>query len=851
MPNSQVLELRPDSAQSVLDILLDFEEEVKEALKQSKIIDFEPEPTNSPSSEKYLRLNIPQGPEKVIERCLALKLLREKVKQQHHLTHDERLFILFTMLAFAGGEGEKTVHELMQQASDYDFKRTQYFIDHAKHRAYKPFLCQKAQAKGICPLADPCPAVGDYRTPLGTVTGFNAANRAKVRPMVGAITTTLVTGTIEEIRHELPEITYKYLRDHEDKALLIQTDPGVGKTTTIAKAITNLPKDLSYIKRIFWAGQRHDMYDEVAEHIPNLKQILPKIGSDQADPDKNPEKYGLCGLDEKRKQLRTLRDKGWSEIETEKVCLDCYYGPKNCDYFQQWSHTGSFFAPQQHLVTSRIQKNKLRCDLIVVDEDPANVFDGETIVTQHDIDKMTEFLQDRKFAHTELMIRFLDNLRRSIASHKKLTQGHELLKTFDDKIRLQSGVDPSQLDMLSDDIKPQLPEGLHELINSINKTRFWIDWASFIEIADPKQLPKNWLAPLFKAIEQEKLLFGVKHNSRIYVKKQETQMVLGIFDTEIFNPENVPIIFLDATADPDTYRRIINRELVHIVHRVPLKNKIYQLIDGEYPKQSIMPNTPWSQRARNKLLKFTKAIIERGQKTLVVSTKDFHEMHLVKHLKHARLKRKYYTGYYRNLRGSNDYEKCDQVVLIGVALPNMAEIHIREQARRLQEDYISDETVKQYHQYGQSKLEGQTRVYEDERMNRVLEQHREYEMEQAIFRIRPLQNPEKKIWILSSIPLPLEANIKIINGEELSTILGLDMNKKHDRILRRMISSAKKILNEKVNKEFTVRRLANTAKVAEKTVRTYSKSICDAIPGLEKVHGGFKYNPPEIENPFE
>ena len=139
---------------------------------------------------------------------------------------------------------------------------------------------------------------------------------------------------------------------------------------------------------------------------------------------------------------------------------------------------------------------------------------------------------------------------------------------------------------------------------------------AFIELADPDNLPKNWLETLFKAVKQQKLVFDIEHNSQLHVKKQKGQMVLGIRESKTFNNPDIPIVCLDANADLPVYKRLLNRQIVHIYRKIKMTNPIYHLTDGEYPMQSIVSDNEKSRPTRMKLLRFTKAIIEKGENTL-------------------------------------------------------------------------------------------------------------------------------------------------------------------------------------------------------------------------------------------
>ena len=846
LSNTHLWNLKPDSHEIVSDALESFAGELQEAMAHSRLYQVEAEPTNNPTAETYLRKNIAEGPKKVIERCAAMGELIKKAMKQRHLNHEERLFILFNMIAF-GGDGVAAVHDIIKQLSDYDFSKTQYFIDHAKARNYKSYLCETAQEKGLCPLSEACDAVGRYRTPLGVVMGFDADNRAKIQPVLGDLKPAFESGTIEEIRKELFEMLNRYLRETPEKALLIQTDPGVGKTVTIAKALADLPDDLKHYKKIFWAGQRHDMFEEVAKYIPDIKQILPKIGEDEDFPNSSPAKRGLCSVEENRYKLKMMREKGWPELETQKVCLDCHIGVKNCDYFKQWNHSGSFFAPHQHLVTRKIQENTINVDLLVIDESPFNVFDVETVITRDDIDALKDFITANKFTQYKLIIPLLESLRRTIGECKKLTEGHELIQKWDDRFWQYHEAQPNQLDIEGKPPKRLLEAGIHHRINQINQSKFWLKWEAFIEMAAPEDLPKNWLPLLFKIIDYEKFLFGLEYNSRMLVKKQGNQFVLALIDSKKFSlADDTPVIFLDASANIFFYQRLVDRELVHIIRRIRMRNPVIQLIDGEYPKQSLVIQYKNSkkQSTSDKIVRLVKAVINRGECTLVISTKEFIEKRLRKALKTARLKGGYEIGHYWGLRGSNDYTHCDQVVLVGTAMPNLEELHIREQCRRLREDYVSGVTTHSYRRYGETRLQGKTRVFEDERMNQILSQHREEEMIQMIHRIRPLLYPEKKIWILSSTPLPLAADIQHVNSDEISIMLGLKLNSKShatglNNTCSRLAMAVSELRHNKCSK-FTCQKLADKAGVNRRTVIRYAKRLCEDIPNLVMTKDGFE-----------
>ncbi len=831
----KIQECKPDPVSLVYDILSSYADELKVAEKRVKSVTVSMEP-----SAPYI-IHTTEGPTKLIARCAAMRLLMNKIILKRHLEHIERVFILFTMKAF-GAEGTAAIHDIMKGASDYNFDKTQKFIDHAIKNDYKPYTCEKAQTLHICPLNEPCPAVGHYRSPLGVVFGKKSENRAKIQPLLGDFKSSYDSGSIVDIHNDIEKQILTYLRETPEKALLIESDPGSGKTVTVAKTITNLPADLKKYKRIVWAAQRHDMYEEMCLHIPNLKHIRPKVSDEENFPINYDDKIGLCCIEENEQKIRILRDKGWAELETKKVCLFCNVGVKNCEYFQQWNHSGSFYIPQQHLVTNRIQENKIKFDLLVVDENPSSIFEKEIIITCDDIQAMVTFIRDGKYPKSDLMVTLLENLNRALAAHKAIIEGHVVIREWDNAIRLLSGENTHQGELLTPVQRAEA--GLFSIIHEIDQSSFWLKWSDFIDRAEPEDMPKNWLYPLFTAVKEQKFVVGVEHNSRICIKKHNQRMALAILNFDKIQNEETPILFLDATAEPDDYKRILDRDIINFRRNIKLQNPVYHLTDGEYPLESIMPDSDRSRRTRYRLLRLVKAIIESGEYTLVVSTMPFHNKYLVDYLKNARLSKKYCTAYYRNLRGTNDYQNCDQIVLIGVANPNMDEIHIREQARRVDEKYLSNKIVKRLERYGDSQMGRETNGYEDERMNKTLKQKREYEMIQAIYRIRPLQNPDKKIWILSAIPLEFPANTNCLDYQEMAELVGLKVKAGVKKSYKDNVAYGK--LLKGINKlkhnhkaKFTTKMLADAAQVDQRTVKEYTKQLCKDIPYLNITKNGF------------
>jgi len=84
-------------------------------------------------------------------KCPLITNLNEKAKNENHLFHNERVFLMTQFIHF-GEPSRKKLHEIMAQCSDYDVNVTQKIIDHAMQNGYHPETCDRAkQLKLGCP----------------------------------------------------------------------------------------------------------------------------------------------------------------------------------------------------------------------------------------------------------------------------------------------------------------------------------------------------------------------------------------------------------------------------------------------------------------------------------------------------------------------------------------------------------------------------------------------------------------------------------------------------------------------------------------------------------------------------
>jgi len=84
-------------------------------------------------------------------KCPLVANLAKKSEHEHHLYHNERLFLMCQFIHF-GEESRKKFHEIISHCTDYSEELTQGFIDHAMNANYHPITCKWAKDMRLgCP----------------------------------------------------------------------------------------------------------------------------------------------------------------------------------------------------------------------------------------------------------------------------------------------------------------------------------------------------------------------------------------------------------------------------------------------------------------------------------------------------------------------------------------------------------------------------------------------------------------------------------------------------------------------------------------------------------------------------
>jgi hypothetical protein len=252
-------------------------------------------------------------------------------------------------------------------------------------------------------------------------------------------------------------------------------------------------------------------------------------------------------------------------------------------------------------------------------------------------------------------------------------------------------------------------------------------------------------------------------------------------------PDDVPMIFIDADLSPEILK--LYRPNVRVVD-IPAKRlaTVYQVTDITNSKSSLL-SKEYRRRALS-VISFIKHMATTG-KTLVVTIKDF-RMALTGETDDKLPKCTDYHGaklaHFGSLRGLNDFEEYDNVVIVGRMEPPVKALErqanglwwddnnpISRVSLTINDDGTErgcffEERPKVIRYKGHHPHVIRTSCHPDPRAQVLLEQIREAETAQAIDRLRLIhQSRGARVFILSNIPVDIEVD-QLFTWEQYSLI---------------------------------------------------------------------------------
>lgn len=289
------------------------------------------------------------------------------------------------------------------------------------------------------------------------------------------------------------------------------------------------------------------------------------------------------------------------------------------------------------------------------------------------------------------------------------------------------------------------------------------------EIQARPKLPQiiRWLAKELEWHSRDE-----SHVVSLHEYDDEPSKVIASKRKNLTLPVDVPVLFIDADIDRSILQRFF-REKVRIAS-ISAKRiaKVYQFKDKTFSDSSLLTSKD-SDVLLNQVIQFIKSV-SRGSKTLVATTKKIRAGMTGENPRGKLDKTTDFAGakivHFSTLRGLNDFEEYDNVIVIGRS--QMPVDSLQEKASAIFYDDESPLTFIEPDEKGDLRLKNGRRGYRmsngkeessvqyhpDRRIQKVLEQSREAESCQAIDRLRVVNDRGDKlpnIFVLSNVPLDL------------------------------------------------------------------------------------------------
>jgi len=262
-----------------------------------------------------------------------------------------------------------------------------------------------------------------------------------------------------------------------------------------------------------------------------------------------------------------------------------------------------------------------------------------------------------------------------------------------------------------------------------------------------------------------KICHSIAYPDREFPGKKD---LIGVYSRHPSGKE-VPTLLLDASANDTINARIFGKIKTHKIEA--RRNAIvYQVRGKSFSRQSLVGENAFgkpirqkeAERLRGEVIQFVTGRLEDHRRVLVVAQLP------VEHLLQDALKQYVESGriqlaHFNALRGSNEFEDCDAAIIVGRAQPSPGAVEALARAifwddpKRLLpiNTYIKMSTMRRM--VDGSEEEEYAQRHPDPRINAILIQLREREIEQAIDRTRLIHNAKPKtVYVLTNLPIDAE-----------------------------------------------------------------------------------------------
>lgn len=419
---------------------------------------------------------------------------------------------------------------------------------------------------------------------------------------------------------EVKESVRRHFEEGSEEVLVIQVPPGVGKSTTVSE--WGQDQDIAYIV------ERHDQYEQI-KGLGAYRHI-------QGCSSKN------CPEAERARKLSILGYNTWP-----------FHRGHNCEYYQQFQQPGSAMYQIAHAQTAHPVRHKG----IVVDELNLGGWMIEHAITASD-------LQDGRARHHPSIGNkgngLLTNLWAVLAYTKAPLYGKALFDRLD----------------ADGHSKGWLEEGIQELESNAwaMEARPILSGVKYLDDDDLDEFGRVVIPTIVNAIKRElpHWTTGQEWNSRIRVEKHEGKYALLITEPRQFQGQP-SLTVLDATAHRDLFSKLFRRPITaktieidpppnmkHIAVRTGKRYSKFGLTEGKRKDEAI-------KRVVKELRYLLNEIDPDNTKTMGLITYDACQNALGEALGIL----EEYRGHFWGVRGSNAFEDCEILLIVGTPTPNL------------------------------------------------------------------------------------------------------------------------------------------------------------------------------------
>lgn len=534
------------------------------------------------------------------------------------------------------------------------------------------------------------------------------------------------TVSFEEAREVIREAMATYVAlEHPTHKLLIKVPPGVGKTT---EAVHLAERIAAQGKRVLYCGPRHDFFQDIlvaASHKTWWYEWLPRQRGDEQ-----------TGKDETCRypnQIKTFFDRGYDEGTAfcSRVCGWDYVNEMCVFHAQKKVRHPIIYAQHQHITSGHPLLDTI--DVVIGDESPIGVFPREWVIP---IKHIIPDDMDLAEPFTELLYRMRD-----LAESGGSFEGAALFEALGGAAYVHE-VTPTSLNLTAEAVIP------------------FFHRADDVEKIDYFHLPA--LATLLR-MEAAEVQAGRDYPHRIIVKDRELRLYLRRDLGEALRAK--PTIWLDATANPHLYRKVTGWQIEVVEPKVALRGRIFQVWNTANTKTSLVKNKVPTAKAERVKRQIEQIIQKHGYGRDKVAVMTYQAL--------GGMLADYEHGHFFAARGTNRFEHCEALIVIGTPQPSTTEL--LKQARMLFWDRMpvfqeawtdKDLTFDYISPDGRSYSIPAAGWWGDADLEALLWQNREAEIIQTAHRVRPVLY-EKDVWLLLNLPIDELPPDELLSVQEL------------------------------------------------------------------------------------